>query len=136
MSSLAGIKKVRQAIERGGWVEGIDIAGLEGLRLNVRGLGNSDYNRHYAELSAELPAEKKDADGLPVASERERILLECLKETVLIGWGGIDDPFTPEAVAEAFADPDLGPAFRAAVMYAASQVAKRAREEQDAAAKN
>src|SRR4051812_43254478 len=133
---LADIKRVRQAVERGGWIGDFQISGMEGLRLNVRGLGNSDYNRLYADLASELPPDKRDADGMPIANEREKIQIECLKQTVLIGWDGIEDEFTREAVDGVFADKDLGPAFRAATMYAATMVGKNARSEQDTAAKN
>lgn len=133
---LSHLKSIRQSVERGIWIDKIGIAGFEGVRLQVRGLGNADYNRVYSELAEQLKANERDADGKPTDAARDRIVRECLKQAILLGWDGIDDEFSAAKVEEVFADPDLGPVFHNAVIWAASEVASRARAAIEADAKN
>lgn len=133
---LSEQKRIRHAVEQGGWVDNIAIDGFEGIALKVRGMGNADYNRMYSDLAAALPPEKKNADGTPVDAEAERIMIECLKRTVLVAWKGIEDEFSADAVDGIFADPDLAPAWRAAVLYAARSMTRGVREAIEADAKN
>ena len=133
--NLAGIKRVRAAVEGGVWYTVEDTVGMEGVKLKVRGYGNSDYSRMYGDLAAAMPADKRDDAGVPVASERAAIVAECLKRTCLVGWN-LDDEFSPAAVDAAFADPDMGETWLNVVRYAAWRIAEDARKERDTAAKN
>ena len=132
---LSDIKRVRHAVEQGATIAIEDTLGMEGLKLQVRGLGNNDFSVMYGELTAALPADKRDATGMPVEAERARIQLECLKRTCLLGWN-LDDEFTPANVDAAFADPDMGKTWEQVLRYAAWKVGEDAKQEQDAAAKN
>lgn len=125
---LSALKTNVAVIEQGRWID--DIPGLPGVRLKVRGLGNADYRRAYDRKVSAVPASRRLRGLLP--DDRERIIGECLAETVLLDWGGLteDDGATPLAFTAELAgtlllDPEFD-AFRSAVSWAANAVSVEA----------
>jgi hypothetical protein len=121
-------KDVTAKIEHGAWVKGIP--NLPGLALKVRGIGNSDYRRLLMKLRADLSPDE-------IADEKKQAEMDArlMQETILVGWDGMEDPFTPEHVKTWLTDPELA-VFRSGVVYAASTVAQDGRESLEADAKN
>jgi hypothetical protein len=103
---------------------------LPGLALKVRGIGNSDYRRLLMKLRADLSPDE-------IADEKKQAEMDArlMQETILVGWDGMEDPFTPEHVKTWLTDPELA-VFRSGVVYAASTVAQDGRESLEADAKN
>ena len=103
------------------------LAHLTAVRLKVRGLGNADYRRLQARLYEAVPRAKKVAGRID-PDEQDRILTQCLVDTCLLDWDGLegDDgkhlPFSREKAAELLSDPALR-RLREAVAWAAMQVA-------------
>lgn len=124
---ISSLKTDLIAIGQGQWID--NIPEMEDLRLKVRGIGNVDYRRAFDAKVASVPAAKK-IRGLDPA-ERDRIVGECLVETVLLDWDGLTDdagqarPFSVEAARPFLTDPAFA-RFRAAVIWAASVVADEA----------
>jgi hypothetical protein len=130
---LSDIRVDVAAIEAGDWVEDLPFEGLDGVRLNVRGTGNADYKRLHSKLFRDAGTRRFDAD---------KVAVELLHRTVLLGWDGIfeEDEKTPlafnsELALKLLSDPSL-PAFRAAVSYAGNLVASRRKEPAEQAEKN
>jgi hypothetical protein len=139
------LKKARESgrkIQHGAWVE-VDketFPELAGASFKVRGLNNKDYQRKYASLAF---GKERDAAGmLKDADEAERMAVECIAETVLLDWKGVqedegqpDIPFSKEKAREYLNDPDLL-LFRSAVSWCAQRVAQGTMETQETDTKN
>lgn len=128
---LSDQKTAYEPFEMGGWVDKIEVPTMEGIRLKVRALYNSDALRLRQTLVGALAEDKaEDPDEL------EKIEDEILKRTVLLGWEGIEDPFTKENVDLIFADPVLRPLYRNAIRVAALQMQQRAGAKVETDSKN
>lgn len=120
---ISAIKVDAKKLEGGGWVR--PIPGLPGVALKVRGLGNTDYRVMRARLIEEIPRVERLAGLSPAADDA--IVTECLIETVLIDWHGLEgDDGAPldfdKATARLYlTDPDYA-AFRGAVLWAAGSL--------------
>jgi hypothetical protein len=144
--SLSKIRKEQSRATAGAWVNG-EVHGLgEDLRFLVRGRWNADFQAMQAKMTASVPRERKirASTGLLEISpaENDRIILECLLKTVLLGWEGLretDDsepiPYTPEKARELLSDPLLAP-LRDAVLICSIQVAQEGKEATETDAKN
>ncbi len=126
---LADIKKGYAAMNAGAWVGDIPIPLFDGIRLRVRRLWNPDYVALHDQLS-------EDNTDLSEAANGRRITDECLLQTVLVGWDGVDDPFSIDAARLMLADPDMGTVFRNAVFWASSHVGDQVKADLEADAKN
>lgn len=140
---LSDIKINAAAIEQGEWIgaaHGTPIPDMGDLCLRVRGVGNSDYRSLMAKLSDAAPRSQRTGGKLNPESS-ERIFLECLVETVLIDWTGVegeDDqpiPFSKAVALKILLDPNLAP-FKHAVAWAANQVGELRTSDSEATAKN
>lgn len=113
-----------EAIEKGAWVG--DIPGMGQLRLKVRGLGNSDYRTLQERLTAAVPRHKRSAGRID-PKEIERITAECLLQTVLLDWDGLERNGEPVPYSQDLARELLTNAkwqrFRDAVAWASGMVA-------------
>lgn len=127
---ISSLKIDSAKIEAGAWVN--EIAGLPGVRLRVRGLGCSAYRDLQAKKIADLPRDVR-VKGIPSATLQE-IETECLVETILLDWRGIDSdevgadekpiplPWSKETARLYLTDPDYL-VLRGGVLYAAQVVA-------------
>lgn len=135
---LTAMKVNSRAIEAGEWVDNLPEMG--DLELHVRGLGNSEYRAHYAKIVEALPRADK-IDGRPTPEAAERVVVECIVETILLGWRGVEDdagapvPFSKDQARALLTDPDFRP-FRDAVSLAASRVADSRAADVEVASKN
>jgi hypothetical protein len=126
---LATLKIDSAKLEQGDWVG--DIPGLGDIRLLVRGLGNDDYRRRQAELTAALPRHMRKEPA-----EQDRVANTLIVETLLEGWEKVegDDgkplPFSREAVLAILSDPDMR-AFNDGVIWAAMAVSERRKADLD-----
>jgi hypothetical protein len=139
---LKEIKTVSQNVEKGGWVS--DLPNLPGVSLKVRGTFNSDYNRLFSDLRADLTA-----DELKDPKVAEAIEVRLLAETILVDWAGIEDDaakpdkdgklpplaYSPELAEQLLSDPELK-IFRRAVTYAGNVVAREGSASLEEATKN
>lgn len=120
---ISAIKVDAKKLEGGAWVK--TIPGLPGVALKVRSLGNTDARVLRSRLIEEIPRIERLA-GLSPAAE-DAIVTECLIETVLIDWHGLEgDDGGPLAFDRATArryltDPDYA-SFRGAVVWAATSL--------------
>ncbi|MCX5518449.1 hypothetical protein OSH10_08375 [Kaistia defluvii] len=127
---LTNLKIDSAKLEQGDWVG--DIPGLGDIRLLVRGLGNDDYRRRQAELTAALPRHLRKEPA-----EQDKVANTLIVETLLEGWEKVegDDgkplPFSREAVLAILSDPDMR-AFNDGVIWAASVVSERRKADLDA----
>lgn len=134
---LSALKTDVAKLEAGKWVG--DIPDMDGLELQVRGLGNTDYKRLFEKKADAVPRSRK-VRGLQV-DDRERIVGECLHEAILLGWRGLTDEggspvaFDPDLARSLLCEPEYAK-FRAAVVWAANLVSEEAGESVEAAAKN
>jgi hypothetical protein len=144
--SLAKIRAEGKRAIEGAWVNG-QIHGLgDELQLKVRGRWNPEFRALHAKLQAQVPNSRKTRTefGMEITpAEGDRIITECLIETVLVDWKGLtltdDDPeqlpFSKEKARELLTDPELAP-FRDGVLIASGHVAKEGKEVFEADAKN
>jgi len=143
--SLAKLRAEQGRVVHGAWVNG-SIHGLgEDVRLLVRGRWNPEFRAMQAKLQAAVPSNKKVRTefGLEVSpAESDRIVSECLIETVLLDWENLretDDgppiPYSKEKARELLTDPMLVP-FRDAVLVSSMQVAKEGKDAFEADEKN
>ncbi len=107
------------ALAEGAWVGELPFPFLEGVSLRVRQLWNPDYAVLFGELSADLP---KDEAGKLSAADHEQVTDQCLRDTVLVDWRGIDDECNAEAKALVFSGERMRETWRAAIIWSASQV--------------
>jgi hypothetical protein len=125
-----------EKIEQGEWIG--DIPGLGDIKLHMRGARNADWIALNRRLLAELPATRF---GIEVSREdQDRINVELLVETSLIGWSGLTDngkplEFSKDKARQLLSDPELRD-FRDAVWMAANTVGMRAHEAARQEAKN
>ena len=130
------------AVEQGEWVGskyGMPIPDMGDLNLKVRGIGNADFRVLQSKLFDATPRNQRPNNRLsPEAAER--VTVECLVETILIDWDGIEDesgtvPYSKDQARQILSNRDLRP-FREAVMWASSQVGELRAGDSEAAAKN
>lgn len=140
---LSDIKINAAAIEQGEWIgaaHGTPIPDMGDLCLKVRGIGNSDYRALAAKLTDAVPRVQR-AGGKLSAEASDRVFTECLVQTVLMDWTGVegDDgaaiPFSRPVALKILSNPDLAP-FKHAVAWAANQVGELRSAESEDAAKN
>src|SRR5690606_9864289 len=123
--------------EQGDWVG--DIPDMGGLRLKVRGIGNSDYRRMQSRLFEAEPRQYKVGGKLP-PERQDNITAKCLLNTVLMDWEGLLDengapiPYSKELASDLLTKPEYK-RFRDAVAWAASVVAEGIEFDQDEAGK-
>ena len=125
---LSALKVDAAQIEQGRWVE--DIPDLAGIRLKVRGIGNTDYRRLFDRKVEAVPRAQRLRGLSP--EDRDRIVGECLHEAVLLDWDGFtedDDttplPYSAETAKALLLDPNFA-RFRAGVAWAGGLVAEEA----------
>lgn len=134
---LSALKTDVAKLEAGQWVG--EIPEMDGLELQVRGLGNTDYKRLYEKKAAAIPRQRK-LRGIQTP-DHDRIVSECLHEAVLLGWRGLTDDdgapvaFDTDLARSLVTDPEYGK-FRGAVIWAANIVSEEASESFAADAKN
>jgi len=119
------IAKINKLTEQGAWVEAV--RNLPGVSFLVRAEGNSEYNDLSGKLWGDVPVEKRESPTIVTAIEDELIV-----KTLLLGWKGIEDEFTPGNVQKFL---EL-PVFKQAVLMASRLVATRGRETLEEDAKN
>jgi hypothetical protein len=118
--------------EKGAWVE--DIPELEGLKLLVRGINNSDWRRLQARLIETLPRKKRLAGRIDT-DEQDRIQSTCLMNTCLVDWDGLetDDgkpiPYDKDMARKLLFEPEYRK-FRDGVVWAANIVAEQTADDQ------
>jgi hypothetical protein len=126
---LSDMKKGYAQMNAGVWVGDIPLPLFDGVRLKVARLWNPAYSALHDKLSEGKP------DPLP-DDVAKAITDECLLTTCLSGWDGVEDAFTADAGAALLADPDAGPVFRSALIYAATHVADQVKAQIEADEKN
>ncbi len=84
---ISKIKTIAANLDQGAWV--VDIPGLEGLALKVRGGNNPDARRLRQKLVQEVPAE--DRKGGLSDADAARINVEVIVGAVLVDWNLTDD---------------------------------------------
>jgi hypothetical protein len=140
---LSEIRIDAAVIEAGDWIGDLPFPGLEGVRLHVRGIGNSSYRRLQSKLFREASAKRAVTDdGASADDFGEKITNELLSSTVLLGWDGIFEEdgttplaFTQELALQLLSDPELS-TLRNAVTYAANLLAGRRKAPSGQATKN
>ncbi len=139
---LSDIKIDAAAVEQGEWIGaayGTPIPDMDDLALKVRGLGNSDFRRLQSRLFDAVPRGQR-SNGRLTPAAGERVLVQCLIDTVLMDWDGVIGDAGPLAYSKELArdilgNPDLKP-FRDAVMWAATQVGEQRAADVEDIAKN
>ena len=140
---LSAMKINSAAIEQGEWVGskyGTPIPDMGDLSLKVRGIGNSDFRVLQSKLFDATPRNER-SNGRLSPEAAERVTVECLLETILIDWDGVEGdqgellPFNKDLAHKILSDRDLRP-FREAVMWASAQVGELRAGDSEAAAKN
>ncbi|GLK78040.1 hypothetical protein GCM10008171_32940 [Methylopila jiangsuensis] len=122
---LSALRIDNARLEEGAWVG--DIPELEGVRLHVRGLGNTDFRRLQNKLVMAVPR-KNRRNGLSL-EDQARIEARCLAETVLLGWEGLENEdgspldYSPVEALRLLSNPDFV-RLREGVNYAAAIVAE------------
>lgn len=135
---LSDLKVNAARAEQGAWVD--DIPELPGIRLKVRGFGNSDDRRVQTRELETIPRHKRQR-GRASDADQDRIMNARLKEAILVDWEGLTDeagaplPMTPELVDQLLTDPDFAK-FRFALIWAASIVAEDEAADEKADVKN
>jgi hypothetical protein len=140
---LSDIKINATAIEQGEWIgaaHGTPIPDMGDLCLKVRGLGNSDYRALMMKLSDAVPRSQR-VGGKIGTEASDRIFVECLAQTVLIDWTGVEEDdgspiqFSREVALKIMLTPELAP-FKHAVAWASAQVGDFRSADDEGAAKN
>lgn len=137
---LSDIRVDAAAIEAGDWIGDLPFPGLEGVKLRVRGIGNSDYRRLQSKLFRDLSKRVGAADVTDDLGEG--ITNELIAKTVWLGCEGIFEEdgttaiaFTPELALQLLSDPELS-TLRNAVTYAANLLTSRRKASAEDAKKN
>lgn len=125
----------------GEWIDSIPLPGFEGVKLKVRSANYRPYTRardrgFRAVSAAQNSEEWEDAIW--------RVGGEAMARHLLLDWKGISlgkkvTKFDPDLASKLLTANDphgIGEAFRRAVDWASSEVARRLREKTDALAKN
>ena len=118
--------------EKGAWVE--DVPELEGLKLLVRGINNSDWRRLQAKLIDATPRKKRLAGRID-PDEQDRIQTKCLLNACLLDWDGLEEddgkpiPYDKKLAEKLLTEPEYRK-FRDGVVWAATIVAEQTNEEQ------
>ncbi len=135
---LSDLKIDSARAEQGAWVG--DIPDMPGLRLRVRGFGNTDDKRVQAEAVEALPRAQRIRGRLDAAAQ-DAVMTRRLLDAILTGWDGLEGDdgqplaYSRETAEQLLANPDYAP-FRGAVIWAASIVAEdKAAELKDAVGK-
>ncbi len=124
---LSSIEIDVEKLEQGAWIG--DLPEMGDLRLRVRGIGNSDYEKLQTTLLAAVPRQKRRRDGGIDPDENRRIQGTLLLNTVLLDWDGVTDendapvPYSKEEAKRLLLDRRFEK-FRTAVLIAASLVAE------------
>lgn len=123
---LSDLKIDAEKFEQGAWVD--DIPEMGGLRLKVRGLGNTDFRKTQTRLTEAEPRQYKPRGRL-LPERQDAITAICLLDTVLVDWDGLTDendqpmPYSKEQAKVLLTEPAYR-RFRDAVVWAASVVAE------------
>jgi hypothetical protein len=126
---ISSLKSGYADMNGGAWVGDIPLPLFEGISLKVTRLWTPAYSALHDELSAEN-------SDLSEAANTRRVTDECLVQTVLLDWKGIDDPFSADTARQVLADADVGGPFRSAIIYAATHVADAVKAQLEADEKN
>jgi hypothetical protein len=129
----------------GAWV-GPAIHKLDKVQFRVRAWANPEFITLRDRLMASVPRDKRTPDGDIPADEVHRIHTECLLQTVLLDWRGLEATkngppvvYTADKARELLTHPKIGSAFspfRQAIVASATQVAKEGREQLEEEIKN
>lgn len=130
---LSALTVNTDAIEQGRWIgpsTGYQIPELGDVELKVRGLVTADYRTLYANLVRGLDRSAK-VGGMIAPAAADRIVSQCLLETVLLDWRNLsDDDGKPITYSKRQAEPLLNEPefrrFRDGVVWAASIVGDEA----------
>jgi len=129
---LSDITLDNERQEKGAWVD--NVPELEGLKLLVRGVNNSDWRKLQAKLIEAVPRKKRATGRLDV-DEADRIQSTCLLNTCLLDWDGLEDdegkpiPFGKDMAHQLLFDPQYRK-FRDGVVWAATFVGEQTAEDQ------
>jgi hypothetical protein len=115
---LDDMEKGLVALDDGIWVGDLPQAFFGGVRLKVRRIWNDDYAKLYGDLTAALPRDPETNKLILDDARDEEIRDECLKQTVLKDWAGIDDPCDRKAMDKIFSKPALAAVWRKAIISA------------------
>ncbi len=110
------MKKGYAALNAGDWVGDIPLPLFDGIRLKVTRLWTPAYSALHDKLG-------EDVTDLSEADNEKRITDECLVQSVLLGWDGVEDAYSVDLARKMIADPDMGSVFRSAILYAAGHLA-------------
>lgn len=135
MIELSSIMLDVDAMEHGGWVDGIPA--MDDLRLYVRSLESRAAKAAFERLARDRVRKFQRAgapDGIIEAmagADREQDLSTVLLDVVLLGWENLAEDgqaiaFDPDEARRLITTPAYG-TFRAAVVWAANFVGKPAR---------
>ena len=126
---VSDIKKGYAGMNAGVWVGDIPLPLFGGIKLKVRRLWNPDYAALHDKMS-------EDKTDLSESANETRITTECLLQTCLLDWEGVEDAFSIDIARDLINDPEAGSVFRSAVLYAANHVADQVQAQIEADAKN
>jgi len=123
---LSAVKVNTVAIDQGRWIgpsTEYQIPEMGDLELKVRGMDNADYRALYAKLVRGLDRSAK-IGGMIDPAAADRIVSQCLLETVLLDWRNLsDDDGKPIKYSKGQAEPLLNEPeyrrFRDSVVWAA-----------------
>lgn len=127
-----------EAQEKGDWVD--NIPEMEGVRLKVRGSGNSDWRKLEHRLLAAVPR-KKRVGGRLDPDEQDRITSECMFACGLIDWDGFENddgtalPYSKDVARKLLFEPEYQ-RYRFGVLWACNVVAEQRNENVEDIAKN
>jgi hypothetical protein len=128
---LSDIAMDNERSERGAWVD--DIPELEGLKLCVRGINNSDWRRLQTKLIESVPRKKRVGRLDP--DEADRIQSTCLLQACLLDWDGLENddgspiPYDKDMARRLLFEPQFRK-FRDGVVWAGTVVGDQTAEAQ------
>jgi len=130
MAKFSDLQARNSKIEKGAWVEELPNLSDLGIKVRVRGYGNSDHRKFMAELYSEVSDEDRTKPEVEFA-----IHTELITRTILLEWTGMDDfPFNPKNVKIALTDPSVA-ILRTAIDFASKTVGQSGVEKLEAAVK-
>lgn len=123
---LSDIRIDLALVEAGEWIS--DIPGLAGIELFTRGVQNEEWLEVEARMmrsrarSSELMGIPREFRTLSNSAANE-IINQCLHQTCLKNWRGVDDPYNYEVARRLIFEPE-NRLFREGLLWAAEQVGR------------
>jgi len=130
MLKLKSVKTDLKAEREGDWV---DYPEWPGVRFKVKSLQCPEFVEARGRLMRKL-AKKYKGDPIPL-DETTKELGTLVANIILLGWDGLDEPYTPERASEVLTDPSYRKVADA-VQFCANIVGDNDEEFVEAAAKN